>query len=142
MTLPKESGENRSLEQITPRAPRGGGQNRSLEQLTSRAPRGSGQNRSPEARSRSHQGRLEEVDKIVHWSRSHQRAPRGSGENSSRKQNTPKIPSRYGYTHVADLPSPDPDDLGMEGKTALTEITSLLTSVVQRVERMETELHQ
>ena len=31
---------------------------------------------------------------------------------------------------------------GMEIKTALTEITSLLTNVVQRVERMETELQQ
>lgn len=36
----------------------------------------------------------------------------------------------------------DFNDLGMEMRTALTEITSLLTNVVQRVERMETELQQ
>ena len=78
------------------------------------------------------------MEKIVHRSRSH----RGGGVNNSRKQNTPKTPSRYGYIHIADLPLPVPDDLGMEVKTALTEITSLLTNVVQRVERMETELHQ
>ena len=55
--------------------------------------------------------------------------------NTAREQATPTIPSQYVR-----------ESWSSEGfqmvKTALTDITSLLNNVVQRVERVEYELHQ
>ena len=60
-------------------------------------------------------------------------------QNFTGEQSTPRTTRQY----VRDtLPSPSSDGLGMEVKAALTQITTLLTNVVERVERVETKIQQ